>query len=158
MDHKALEIVKRAVRENHLDRLLLGKPEYSYLPKWSPAPGNTDLTTLLSFIYDEPLGISDEEIRDRLLNAVNRIISLYEGLFPVATIILIESLRLSDRRIILGLPLDEISSSLSKSIDEFKQRLSNDKTEYGMQWDDGMLGEMRRISNNIVELGGPKIV
>lgn len=157
MDKEAVAIVKRAFSENNVELLLLGKQGYSYMPKWSPAPGSTDLTAVLSVIYDTPLGYSNEEIVDKILYGLNRIISSYEGLFPAATIILIESLRLKQGRPILGLPLNEIATVLRQSIIEFKSKLITDKIGPGNQWEDGMFGELHRISNNIIDLGGPYI-
>jgi hypothetical protein len=158
VSQEAVNIVRKALAENNLDLLLFGKQGYSYLPKWSSAPGNTDLTTLLSVIYDTPLGYAKEDIVAKMIYAVNQIVFSYEGLFPVATVILIETLRVNNGRPILGLPLNEIATILRESILKYRYNLITDKTGPGNQWEDGMYGEMRRISDNIVELGGPKLV
>ena len=52
----AQEIVRNALEKDELDLLLVGIPEYQFLPKWSPASGNTDLTYLLDALY---MGIAD---------------------------------------------------------------------------------------------------
>jgi hypothetical protein len=49
-DLSAEKIVRKAIKRGELDLLLLGRPEYRFLPKWSPATGS-DIIALLSGLY-----------------------------------------------------------------------------------------------------------
>ena len=148
-------ILQKAIEKGELIQLLLGAPEYCYRSRWSPAPGNTDLTELLGFMFHERDLAKKRQWRDDLLKALNLIVETYEGLDPVATCILMESLHIARYRQALGLPLDDLAKKLHKGIMQFRERLELDRSGLGDQWSDGMLGEFRRLSKNTVELGGP---
>ena len=155
MTSPAFILVNRALAEDAIDLLLLGKPGYTYLPKWSPSPGNTDITALLAVFYDEQLGLSKVELGRRLQQAIMQIIDSYEGLFPVATVLLVESLARRDGRA-LGLPLEAIAERLKCAIEGFRTNLITDRIGGGGFWPDGALGDLRRLSKNVSEIGGPE--
>jgi hypothetical protein len=149
------EIVKAALAKGELDRLLLGAPEYQYRSKYSPAPGNTDLTELLGVIYD---GLDGEERRkatDALVKALEEIGGTYAGIDALATCILVESVRRSSGRPPLGLPLGDLAARLEATIRVFEPRLRADLSGGGQGWPDGVLGDLRRISRNTEKYGGP---
>ena len=151
----AQELVRKALEKDELDLLLLGKPEYQFLPKWSPASSDTDVIALLEALYYCTEQYTQAVLRDHLLNAINKIVWTYEGLDPVVCCILSEMVRRSEGRPSLGLPLEEIASDLRQSIRIFSFRLEKDKTGEGAQWPDGLLGDLRRLSRNVQNLGGP---
>lgn len=151
----SLQIVSRAIAESALDKLLLGAEGYRYLPGWSPATGCTDLTELLAVLYDLWPKDDRQRVCKALSESLTRLVSTYDGLEPVATCILFESLRKFRKRNPLGLPVDELAAQLRASIERFAARLTSDKRGDGSRWPDGWMGELRRLSRNTVELGGP---
>lgn len=156
--NEPFQIVSRAIADSELDKLLLGAEGYRYLPAWSPATGCTDLTELLAVLYDKWPTHERQRVCDALSESLTRLVSKYDGLEPVATCILIESLRKSRNRNPLGLSVDELAAQLRASIERFAARLTADKSGDGSRWPDGWMGELRRLSRNTVELGGPCFV
>lgn len=154
-ESNAHEIVKNALDKDELDLLLLGKPEYCYLPRWTSLQTNTDLVELLTILYEEFGQYHPDEITERLSNAVTKIISTYDGLIPVANCILLESYRRNNESLSLDLPLEEIALELNESIKKYYSQLREDKSGLGSRWDDGLLGELRRLNRITTKKGGP---
>lgn len=148
-------IVTEALKKNELDKLLLGAPEYCYLPQGSPASGATDLAALIGTLYARTTISEKKMIRDGMLKALNSIVDSYEGLEPVAACILLESLQKIRYRSTFGLPLDDLAIKLQTCINSFNGRLESDRSGVGASRPDGRLGELRRLSRNTVDLGGP---
>jgi hypothetical protein len=151
----AYEIVKNALDKDELDLLLLGKPEYCYLPRWVSTPGNTDLVELLTTLYEEYGQYHHEEIKEQLCRAITKIVSIYDGLIPVANCILLESSRRKNDIFSLDLPLEEIAIELNESIKKYYSQLRDDKNGAGSRWDDGLLGDLRRLNKITIKKGGP---
>jgi len=154
-DQKANEIVAKALQADQLDELLLGRSPYAYLPRWSPSDENTDLTILLNILYKNDFGVSKEVICSRLVTAARRITGSYEGLFPVATLILFEAGHRARNDVTVGLPLNDLAADLGSAISKYRSRLIADKSGPGSQWEDGRLGDLRRLSDNSRDVGGP---
>ncbi len=150
-----IAMITEAAAKGELIKLLLGEPGYRYLPKGSPAPGDTDLAAVIGVLYDFTPESERTHVRDEMLKALNAIVSTYQGIEPVASSILLESLRKMRNRPRLGLPLDDLATKLYDSISAFADRLKSDKSGIGAGWPDGRLGELRRLSKNTVDLGGP---
>ncbi len=148
-------MIKEAVARGELAKLLLGEPGYRYLPKGSPAPGDTDLAAVIGVLYDFMPESERPRVRDEMVKALNAIVGTYEGLEPVASSILLESLRKMRNRTRFGLPLDDLAAKLRDSINAFADRLRLDKSGIGASWPDGRLGDLHRLSRNTVDLGGP---
>lgn len=149
------DIVRKALEKDELDLLLLGKPGYQYLPKWSPAPGDTDVTSLLSALGGLVGEYPRAEIRDRLHRAIMKIVETYEGLDPVAHCLFFEAYDRSEGRPPLGLPAEEIAAELKQSIRVFSFRLEKDKTYNCGLLPDGRLGGLRQLSRTTERFGGP---
>lgn len=149
-------LAKKAVESGEIDRLLLAAPEYQFRSRWSPAPGETDLTELLVPMYRLP---DHAKVRAELLSALYRIMGEYEGLVPVASTILFEVGERKDGRP-LGLPIEDLAEKLSQSVEKYRVRLSHDKraSEGADQWPDGLYGELKRLSRNSQSYGGPGFV
>lgn len=156
------EIVAKALKRDELDLLLLGPPEYQFFDRWVD-PYNTDLTALLGALYSDAVEGRREQIKNRLLAAIMKIVETYDGLFPVAECVLYEASARSavdwfgrpKANTSLGLPLEEIAAELRQSIRVFAFRLEKDKAGVGANWPDGLLGDLRRLSKNTLTLGGP---
>jgi len=154
----AHQIVNDALQANALDALLLERPPYTYLPHGSPATGTSDLMVLLDSLYDGTFLLSKDEIKDRLSKTLSQLVNTYEGLPAVAACILFESYRASRNPPALGLSVDDLAKELKASIDRFQSRLVADRNGEGAHWRDGLLGELRRLSNNTHDIGGPTFV
>lgn len=148
-------VVRAALARGELDKLLLGAPEYQYRSKYSPAPGNTDLTELLDVIYGHLGGEEAEKAKDALVKALDGICDTYAGVDATSTCILFETGRKFDGRPALGLPLDRLAGRLAATIRTFEPQLRADKSGGGQNWPDGMLGDLRRLSRNTEKYGGP---
>jgi hypothetical protein len=146
-------IVTTAIAKGELDQLLLGTAEYRYRSRWSPAPV-TDLTELLGVVYERWSAEERDHARDQLAKALDSIVGTYDGLRPVASCILLETMYRVENKS-LGLPLEDIAAKLRRSIDQFRSRLANDNTGEGAEWPDGRIGEFRRLSRNTAKRGGP---
>jgi hypothetical protein len=149
------QIIHDAIDKHEVDDLLLGRPAYQYLPKQSPSPWGTDLVELLTIIVDNNYS---EHVRSELLSAVDRIVTTYDGLIPVALCLLFDSVRSVNNSKNLGLERDQVAARLRKGVDIHKERLRRDKTGGGSDWEDGLLGELRNLSRNTVSVGGPPFV
>lgn len=149
-----MKLLRDAVDKSEMDLLLLGKNPYAYFPTSSPSSGSTDLAELLRIAYDAwPLN-DRNRIRVSLIDAMNKIVSTYDGLEPVAACVLVETLRQSKNRSPMGLPVRELTERLRKSIEEFHDALCRDWSGSGAEWKDGRLGELRRLSDIVRSLGG----
>jgi hypothetical protein len=151
----AKAIVRNALEKDELNLLLLGSPAYRFLPRLSPAPGNTDLTSLIGWLYEGVEHYTQDELRDRLYAAIKKIVGTYEGLDPVATCVLMEASRRHKGKLTLGLPLEESAAELRDSIENYRWRLMGDKTGEGSLWQNGLLGDFQRLSKNTKKMGGP---
>lgn len=154
-ERTAYEIVKNALDKDELDLLLLGQPEYCYVPRWASSSSDSDLVELLTTLYEEYGQYHHEDIKERLGRAITKIVSIYDGLIPVANCILLESARRKDDSYSLDLPLEEIAVELNESIKNYYSQLREDKSDAGSRWDDGLLGELRRLNKITVKKGGP---
>ena len=145
------EIVDLALKRGELDKLLLGYPEYCYIPRFSPCPENTEIITLIDALCRRE---DYEEYRQKLIETIFSIVDTYEGIYPVADCLFYETARLLDKRKTLGLPLEEITLSLRKTIKRFQDRLIADKTGGGMGHPNGRYGNLQGISSVVQNDGG----
>lgn len=150
-----IDIVNAALAKGEIEKLLLGTPEYQYRSKWSPAPGDTDLTELLAVTYDWLDPQPREAAKEALVKGLYALSDTYEGIEAIAACILLESLRRSKGRPLLGLPIDDLAERLQVTIRAFEPRLRADKVGAGRDWPDGLLGDLRRLSRITENLGGP---
>jgi hypothetical protein len=93
--------------------------------------------------------------KDAVTAALYSLTGTYEGIDPISTCILLEALRICDGRVPLGLPIDDLASKLQETILTFESRLRADRTAGGKEWTDGLLGDLRRLSRNTENYGGP---
>lgn len=158
MSNEPKDIVLKALSNKALSSLLLGEPEYCYLPKWSPSSTNTDITVLWEALHDIAIESPSYDISDLVLEVVESIVRKYEGIRPVASILLMESSRKDDGRQVFDLPLDKIAQSLKKTIEKYKDKLMCDKNGEGWSYSDGLYGDLKRLNQNTIELGGPGFI
>jgi len=155
-DPKPKQIVESAITANALCELILGRAPYIYLPVGSPAPGNTDLSILLSALYDELKGLDRERLRTDYENALCRALKMEEGIGPVAYAVVFEALRKSKSRAPMNIALNDLAEKLRQSIHLHWDMLSHDFSGAGRGWANGWLGELGRLSRLSEELGGPR--
>ncbi len=149
------EIVRKAIEEDAIDLLLLGKQEYRYLPYWSSAYGDTDLPDLLEALHGEAKRKPELEVEESLTYAIQKILKTYEGLLPTAECIFYESYLRSESLSSFNLPLEEIAVMLRDQIEKYKISLFTDKSGRGVLWKDGLLGVLRQLNIVTQEFGGP---
>jgi len=154
MNNNPLNLIRQALDKNQMTDLLLGAPEYCYLPKYSSSTSATDLAALLGVLYDNCPLEERQETSLKIERAFLDIVKTYEGIEPSSTVILLEALAQKNGNA-LGLPLEILASDLRNSIAHFRDRLANDKAAGGRNYPDGLLGDLRRLSKNVVDLGGP---
>lgn len=152
MNHNAEKIVTQAIMHNDFEKLILGEGEYHFSPFYSPTDGH-DLTLIHDELSKRAKG--NKQIAVQMNAAIMKMIDRYECLVSIAICILCEALGKSKYNTNIGLPLEEISNSLARSIVFYKETLIQDKSGPGSQFDDGMYGELKRISNNTQKYGGP---
>ena len=145
------EIVDRALKNGELDKLLLGYPQYFYTNRYSYFSDYTDVIVLLNILYSKE---DVDDCRQQLSHAIFNIVDLYEGIDPVATCLLYETSHLFDQRKSLGLPLEEITLRLRKTIKHFQDRLIADKTGGGWNKPNGRYEDMQRLSLNTQDYNG----
>ncbi len=150
------EIVKMALAKGELNRLLLAAPEYQYRSKYSPAHGDTDLTELLDVIYLDLEGDEKDAAKEALIVALYSLSGTYEGIDAIATCILYEWGQRSRGKMVLGLPLGDLAEKLQDTVRTFKSRLREDKCGVGRYYEDGLLGNLRRMSHIVEDHGGPR--
>ena len=150
-------LVHSALESGEFLRLLMGEPEYRYMPPRSLSPWDTDLTVLLDVIYDCDDPVVRALAKRELTYAAREAVERYRGLIPVAICVLVESAKKVRGRE-LGLPVAELAGSLRKGIVIHASQLSCDYTGGGAMWPDGLLGELRRLSQNCAAAGGPSFV
>ena len=162
------DIVDMAVSKDTFDLLLLGKAEYRCFSLDSAMrsgnPYDNDLGEVLDELYRYARRNPEENIGERLLAGMMKIVDTYEGLTALAQGILFEAFAMSrvddfgqskpNRG--LGFPLDGIAEELKRSIQVFSSRLMNDRAGVGEEWPDGVLGDLRRLSRNTESVGGPR--
>ena len=120
------EIVKAALANGELDKLLLGAPAYQYRSKYSPAPGNRDLTELLAVIYEGLDAGDGRTAKNAMTKALDSLEGAYNGIEAITACILFETGRKFDGRPAPGLHLDRLAMKLGASIRKFEARLRVD--------------------------------
>jgi hypothetical protein len=155
MDRQPSQIVTCALAAGDLCGLLIGKPEYAYLPVRSLAPGDTDLAALLGALYDETNVSERERIRADYEAALMSALESYSGIGPVAYAILFEALRQERSRRPMNIALGAIAERLRDAIQLHREELSLDFSGAGNGWSNGWIGELERLSKLSEELGGP---
>jgi len=146
-------LLRRALKHGRLAQVLLGAPGYRYLPRYTMSAGHTDLPALLDVYYSLDNEYSRQELGKRLNEAIVTAMERYEGIVAAACCILCEVVTPDNKR--LGLDLDGLAISLRGMIAYNALRLRSDKSGGGRNWPDGLLGDLRRLSRNTVERGGP---
>ncbi len=150
------ELTRRAIAENELPSLVLGNEPYIYRNKWSPAPGATDLGDIYDFgiceyanqhpSYDMKKAIEELTIVLCQSNA---------GIYATSIILISEVYNKTHGKSYLGLDLLKLANELRQAIFICRDSLSKDQSLGGFGWPNGLLDEMRRLSKNTEEIGGP---
>lgn len=149
------QIVQDALTRNELAELLLGRTPYNYQPPHSASPYQTDLIGLLEILYQTTSMSNLKSVATKLQQAVLQVSKTYEGVIPTALVILIETLRLKRGHVVFSLPLDQLALELRNTVTQHQEQLKKDFSNGGSVWPDGILGEIRRLNQNITEIGGP---
>ncbi|HEX5324319.1 MAG TPA: hypothetical protein VFW40_11070 [Capsulimonadaceae bacterium] len=148
-------VIELAVEANDLKALLLGETPYAYRDRFSPAPGPSDLTSIYSGMLEYAQNNPDYPMKEKIEQLIPDLLASIEGIDSVATILLCEFLDQIDKRPNLGLNVDQLAQQLKTAIRESQDDLRNYKLLGGWCWPEGLLDDLRRVSGNLVEKGGP---
>jgi hypothetical protein len=146
------ELINKALSNKEFDSLILGRGDYVYLPRWTSASGNMDLAALYSVLCE--FNKNEEDISKQVNDAILKACDRYETIVPVASLVLLETLRIKNNQDAIGLCLETITKKLKSFILNNQDKLRLDKNGIGNQWTDGLLGELKRLNANTVGLGG----
>lgn len=144
-------LVRNAIDQDELHELILGKPGFEHVPKYSPTPWETDHTAVLSRLA---IFCADSEVSQRVDRAVAELAQSYVGLVPAAICYLYEMVARRRNLARLGLDLSGLGAKLRSSAMAHRSELEVDRTGAGAQWPDGLYGELRHLNATCVELGG----
>lgn len=148
-------LTERAFLKGELDKLLLGEEDYAYVPKYSPAI-RTDWTRIIPYgVYEYHNENPDSGFLEMLLETLFRMVKSYDGIVPVAYVILTECSEREDGVSPFSFDLAPLAIELNKSIHKYFERLSLDRNKEGFCWEDGLLGELRCICKKTIDCGGP---
>lgn len=117
---------------------------------------DTDLVDLLSALYELVEPTNARQVWTQYHKAILNLVDEYDGLIPVAVCIALEALRRKTQRVVLDLPLEDLARRLWTSIEQHRDRLRSDRRGPGAQWPDGLLGELRHLSQVTVDADGPR--
>lgn len=149
-------LTEKAIEAGQLKELILGETPYAYRNKWSVAPGPTDLGDIYEYgICKYAQRHPDFNMRNVLQNLVPELCSTNAGLYAVALIILSETYNCVKNNSCLHLDLQQIASQVHQAIVVRQESLKADMSLGGTGWAEGLLDEMRRLSKNTEEIGGP---
>jgi hypothetical protein len=139
----------------------VGKKNYAFLPKYSLAPGSTDLPFLIDhgiYAYAMLPSVDVDEFSKILQDSLLHLCQTYSGMHTVALFVITEAYSLSRKRTPLRVNLDLIGASLRQRVQEHLERLSNDFSGDGRFFKRGMLDEFYRLSTISMEYNGPGLV
>jgi len=148
-------LVQRAVAMNELERLLRGRLPYDSKSRLSPSPEANDVAEIWSSLRRVAESRPETDIPQRIIELVETLLCDSQGVCVVAALVLLEWVDLSNGRGAFLGRTDEIASGLKTAIEKLRRQLADDKGGGGQCWSDGRLGDLRRLSANTVDCGGP---
>ncbi|NQZ60001.1 MAG: hypothetical protein HRT88_21315 [Lentisphaeraceae bacterium] len=154
MTNTVKDLVQKAFLKRDLDKLLLGEKPYRYVPKYSPAI-NVDIAQLIDLGFYMMDKEYLEKFSDDLEKTLLTLAQKYEGLIPVASVLLLESYSRGKEESPFVFDLKPIARELNNSIYKFEKSLIVDKSGYGQGWKDGLYGELKCKARKTIECGGP---
>ena len=149
----AIGLATNAFAKDELEKLFLGTAEYRYKPPRSFSNTNTDIVAIMMAIRSLAKNNPVLGVNHKLSVFLVDFAKSYQGIIPVASIILLETS--SNEKTVLNLDLEMLAEILKGSIKKYTSDLSNDRTEEGKDYVDGKLGELRRMNRITVDDGGP---
>jgi len=149
-------LTEQAIEAGQLKNLILGEAPYAYRNKWSAAPGPTDLGDIYEYgICEYAQRHPDYNVKSVIQNLVIELCNSNAGIYAMALIILSETYNFLNNKPCLHLDLRHIASQVNHAIVVRQESLKADMTLGGTGWPEGLLDEMRRLSKNTEEIGGP---
>ena len=152
----AYQLAEKAFQNKELEKLLLGEGQYDYLPKYSPAPGNTDLAEIIpNGVFPYLADNSKIENVNYLNTTLNTLCNSLEGMYSVACFILLYHSYFDKLQVLKKIVIKNVIESLSHNIQKHKSELLKSKSILGASSNFGLYGVLKTLSKNTVELGGP---
>lgn len=147
-------IVNDVIINNEYEKLLLGEEPYRVISEKGMSPWGYDLIIGLEVLNQQ---IYDEDI-PKFKKSLEKVANMYKGVIP--SLITLLFIYLKRKKLELNFDFDErdVISILRKTISRHKPVLVNDKSGPGNNYENGMLGEVLRLSDNIFDISNILIV
>ncbi len=153
------ELTELAVKNNEIDKLLLGEPPYFYNEHYCRTPGETNLNAIFSFgIYPYAVLHAEVDFKAQVEALIPACLETVEGLVTLVNILFIESYTRHRGNKTLDLDLQQLAQVLRQQIAKHEVMLRSTFILGGENMREGMLGDFKRISKIIAEDGGPEFV
>ena len=153
------ELTELAVKNNEVDKLVLGEAPYFYNDRSIRTPGQTNLNAIFGYgIYPYAVLHPEVDFKGQIEALIPACSQTIEGLNTLVSILFIESYTRYRGKKTLDLDLQQLAQVLKQQISEHEDMLRNSFILGGGNMREGMLGDFKRISKIIAEDGGPEFV
>ncbi|MBA3581717.1 MAG: hypothetical protein H0W44_04605 [Gammaproteobacteria bacterium] len=157
MQKTPYELTCLAVKNDELDKLLLGVEPYAYLPKYSPSSSGTDLEEIYEHgLVEYSVQHPEKKINEKLQFILEYLAGYYEGINTVVSIIFNVAYDSTKGKIYpLNINIQVLANIVSETIARHEERLKLDKTGEGWSYGDGLYGDLKRLNGILADEGGP---
>jgi len=153
------ELTELAVKNNEVDKLILGEPPYFYNDRSSLSPGETDLTIIFSAgIYPYAVLHPEVDFKAMIEAMIPACSEAVEGLSTLVRILFMEAYTRHQGKKTLDLDLQQLAQVLRQQVAKHKDMLRNSFILGGQDMREGMLGDFKRMSKIIAGYGVPEFV
>lgn len=145
-----------AFENRELDKLLLGENPYKYMTKFFPGSGDSDISTLIvDGIFPYILINKEKETIDYLSNTLHELSLRYDGLPPMASFMLCCAIhKKNNGKMPMNINFEKLLKEMMGSINQYKIQLKNDSTGEGWRNEEGLYGNLKRLSKITTEMSG----
>lgn len=147
-------LIKRAIKENAYQSLLLGLPPFRFDDQRGSSPYGYDIVTELEVLNRQIKRLGAEQLKLSL----EEMSSFYEGVIPCLIFILFVQTKKEKKECNINFDLTVIVNNLRITINQNLDRYIHDKSGVGKNYSNGLFGEINRLCQNILELSGLKIL
>jgi len=138
-----IKLVEKAFQDGEILNLIVGDEGYGNAPKYSPSPDKTDISLVYRGLCDYISECPDNNCGNTLQNELEKLAAYKQAIEPIASLMVLESKALRNKR--LGLDLEKLSKPLKMGLRENWDTLKNDKTGMGKNYENGKIGNLKRL-------------
>lgn len=154
-----LELTEFAIKNNELDKFLLGEPPYAYRDRWSSATAPNDVTTIFSAgIRPYAVLHPEAKIKEKIEDLIPVLSTTTDGLDVLVSILFTETYARSEGRTSLGINLENLSQILRKQVAKHADLLRQTFERGGLTNPEGLYGDFKRLSKTIAKHGGSEFI